>query len=66
MNEFMGRVHEAIRLKLNNFIHDKFRDLMTFHLYEAMPEHESHRELLPSIEIYIPGHDSLKLTMKVR
>jgi len=39
---------------------------MAFHFYEAMPEYEDLKELLPSVELSIPGHEPLLLFMQLR
>jgi len=64
--KWTNMVRERLRLKLNNFKHNKFQNLLAYHLYEAMPEKEEIRKLLPSVDVQIPGHKPLSFIMKIQ
>ena len=49
--EHIKRVHEVLRARFNNYKHNKFQNMLLYHLYEAMPEHESLRKLLPRVDV---------------
>ena len=51
ISEHIKRVHEVLRRRFNDYKRNKFQTMLNYHLYEAMPEHESLRKLLPSVEL---------------
>ena len=59
-------IREVLKRKLYNFKSNKFQSLLVYHLYEAMPEHDDLRKLLPGVDVHIPDHNPLSFVMLVR
>ena len=59
-------VHEALRIRINNYKNNGVLHCLRHHLYMIMPESEGQRQYLPSIDILVDNQHQVKLFFACR